>query len=97
LNIDNPDHLLKRWKKVGLGATIAIILSVSIYLGIQATRKPVSSGPTSPLFVGSEGCRECHQKEYETWKGSHHALAMLAPRQDLALLHQGQEVLCLHR
>jgi len=27
-------------------------------------------------FVGSEVCSECHQKEYQEWKQSHHDLAM---------------------
>jgi len=27
-------------------------------------------------FVGGEKCRTCHQKEYQSWQGSHHALAM---------------------
>jgi len=28
------------------------------------------------IFEGDLTCRECHQKEYDEWKGSHHDLAM---------------------
>jgi hypothetical protein len=27
-------------------------------------------------FVGANACAECHSKEYEAWRGSHHELAM---------------------
>lgn len=30
----------------------------------------------SARFVGSEKCKDCHQKEYSEWMGSHHQLAM---------------------
>ena len=75
----DTDNTLERWKKAGLAATIAILLSVPLYLGMQATRKPPRTGPSKPLYVGSGACRDCHQKEYAAWKGSNHALAMLAP------------------
>jgi hypothetical protein len=30
-------------------------------------------------YGGSASCRECHEQEYQTWSGSHHALAERAP------------------
>jgi tetratricopeptide (TPR) repeat protein len=33
-------------------------------------------GQASPGFVGSAGCRDCHNAEYDSWEGSHHDLAM---------------------
>jgi tetratricopeptide (TPR) repeat protein len=69
----------KSWKLTGIIATIAIILSAPLYLAMKPMRKPHVSQPTAPLFVGSGACRQCHVKEYESWKGSNHALAMLAP------------------
>jgi Tfp pilus assembly protein PilF len=28
-------------------------------------------------YTGTESCRECHEKEYDEWTGSHHDLAMM--------------------
>lgn len=36
----------------------------------------VSSTHTDMTYVGVAACRECHQDEYERWRGSHHDLAM---------------------
>ena len=36
-------------------------------------------------FVGSAACADCHQGEYEAWKGSHHELAM-QPATDATVL-----------
>jgi predicted CXXCH cytochrome family protein len=30
----------------------------------------------APTFVGAQACAGCHAAEFDTWKGSHHALAM---------------------
>ncbi len=35
---------------------------------------PPDDGP--PTFVGSGACADCHQGEFNAWKGSHHELAM---------------------
>lgn len=32
--------------------------------------------PSEPQFTGSAACAECHVKEYQAWRNSHHALAM---------------------
>lgn len=75
----NTDNALKLWKKTGFVAGIAILLTVGLYLGVQGLRKPPRTEPSIPRYVGSGACRDCHKKEYDAWKGSHHALAMLAP------------------
>ncbi|MGK3936769.1 multiheme c-type cytochrome, partial [Enterococcus faecium] len=31
---------------------------------------------TPAKYVGAAVCKECHAAEYDSWKGSHHALAM---------------------
>ncbi len=41
------------------------------YQAIQESREYVPSE-----FVGSNTCKSCHQKEFETWEGSHHDQAM---------------------
>lgn len=71
---------LSSWKRTGLAATIVIVLTIPLYLGLSPFRKQHVSAPSVPLYVGSGACRDCHVKEYEAWKGSNHALAMLAPR-----------------
>ncbi len=39
--------------------------------------RPGAAPPTIPLtYMGSESCRECHEKEHDLWLGSHHDLAM---------------------
>ncbi len=30
---------------------------------------------SADMYIGSESCGECHPKEYEVWKNSHHAKA----------------------
>ncbi|GAB1308723.1 multiheme c-type cytochrome [Urechidicola sp. KH5] len=35
-----------------------------------------SSAMPASHFVGSQDCKSCHQKEFDTWKGSHHDNAM---------------------
>ena len=30
---------------------------------------------SADMYIGSESCKECHPKEYEVWKNSHHAKA----------------------
>jgi tetratricopeptide (TPR) repeat protein len=77
-----PKDELQSWKRAGVAATIAIILSIPLYLGLRPFQRMHSASPAEPLFVGSTACRDCHTKEYDAWKGSNHALAMLAPRQD---------------
>jgi Tfp pilus assembly protein PilF len=47
----------------------------------DAPERGVASEPTSKVqapaeYVGSEACRDCHVREYQSWSGSHHALAM---------------------
>ncbi|MBC2743841.1 MAG: hypothetical protein HGJ93_12540, partial [Desulfosarcina sp.] len=44
----------------------------------ERARRSAAKGtiPPAAAFVGSEACRDCHQSEYDKWKGSHHQLAM---------------------
>jgi hypothetical protein len=44
---------------------------------VEKPSAPVSVKTPEPAhFVGAESCQQCHQKEFEAWRGSHHALAM---------------------
>jgi len=74
-----PDRSIRCWKITGIIATLVIILSLPLYL-IKEKRfsTPEDSVAAKPpvAFIGSEKCKECHQAEYDRWKGSHHDLAM---------------------
>ncbi|HTO23778.1 MAG TPA: multiheme c-type cytochrome, partial [Spirochaetia bacterium] len=68
------------WRIAGVVATTVIVLAMPLHLAVRALRKPRVPAPTAALYVGSGSCRDCHAREYQSWQGSHHALAMLAPR-----------------
>jgi|WetSurMetagenome_2_1015567.scaffolds.fasta_scaffold01796_3 tetratricopeptide (TPR) repeat protein len=73
------------WRMAGIIATLGIALSVPLYLAVHALRGPRETAPPEALYVGSQSCAPCHKPEFEKWKGSHHALAMLPPRPDTVL------------
>ncbi len=79
------DDPLWRWRLVGLTATVAIVLSVPLYLAVRSARGPRVTGPPEALYVGSERCAPCHKAAYDKWKGSHHELAMQAAREGTVL------------
>jgi tetratricopeptide (TPR) repeat protein len=70
---------MKNWKIAGFIATIAIVLSIPLYL-LKTTHiisRPNGILPTpAAAFAGSRKCRECHKKEYDAWQNSHHDHAM---------------------
>ena len=70
---------MKRWKITGVVATIVIVLSIPLYLlkhtSIFSVTDGVQPKPT-PSFVGTQKCMDCHQKEYDKWRDSHHDHAM---------------------
>src|SRR5574341_1563208 len=45
------------------------------FLTQKAPGSQPASAPT-PKYVGAQACAACHKNEYDSWKGSHHALAM---------------------
>ncbi len=73
----NIDPLYK-YKFIGLAASLVIVLILPVYvlkeLSGQA-RRAITPAETA-TFVGRDKCVDCHQKEYKTWQGSHHDLAM---------------------
>jgi tetratricopeptide (TPR) repeat protein len=70
---------MKRWKITGVIATMIIVLSIPFYL---LKHKHITSGSEgvqpkpAPTFVGTRKCMDCHQKEYDKWRNSHHDHAM---------------------
>ena len=56
--------------------TIAIILLLPLYLLKQSYFSDNKTTASISEYVGKETCIECHQAEYNDWKGSDHDLAM---------------------
>ena len=81
----NQGDPLRRWRLVGVAATLVIVLSVPLYLAVRSLRGPRVTGPPEALYVGSERCAPCHKAAYDKWKGSHHELAMQAARDGTVL------------
>lgn len=73
------DHSLKPWIITGIIATLVTVFSLPLYLLRERALPsiPMNTEPhPSAVFVGSEKCRDCHRREYDKWKGSHHERAM---------------------
>ena len=79
------DDSLRGWNVAGVAATAAIVLSIPLYLVVHARQRPRSTPAGEARYVGSESCRACHQKAYDSWKGSHHAKAMRAAKDGTVL------------
>jgi len=62
------------------------MLRISLYLFVLFLSTNVIAGKvTSSGFVGSQQCKQCHQNQYELWKGSHHDHAMEAATDESVL------------
>lgn len=44
--------------------------------GEQPSKPMAASSPAPPAYVGSAACARCHEEANESWRGSHHDLAM---------------------
>lgn len=86
-SITPSDSVFK--SKVFLIIALCLFAMTGIYFVIQAKKvssPTVAQTPTKPEtvkasepahYVGAETCQQCHQTEFNTWKDSHHALAMM--------------------
>jgi predicted CXXCH cytochrome family protein len=70
--------LARKWTfaLAGLGAAIVAGAVLLWHARKPSGPPPESTVRASPQFVGSAACVDCHAKETEAWRGSHHALAM---------------------
>lgn len=66
------------WNKLALASAVLIVFAFPLYLLMY--HLPSMQEPDNmygqPTFTGGESCIECHQKEFDLWKGSDHDLAM---------------------
>jgi len=69
---------LRRWTSLGLFASLAIVLSIPVYL-VKERLAPNNGQRLSALeheFVGRESCISCHEAATQAWLGSDHDNAM---------------------
>jgi tetratricopeptide (TPR) repeat protein len=65
------------WEWTGLMAAIVIVVSLPIYyIYFVKNVDELIEIKQNSTFVGSAQCRDCHNREYDSWEGSHHDLAM---------------------
>ena len=74
----------KRWI-ASVGVALLALAAVVAFLLLRRGESPApppqpsSAAPVSTLaarYVGGHACASCHSKDFESWKGSHHDLAM---------------------
>jgi tetratricopeptide (TPR) repeat protein len=75
---------LRRWEVAGLVALSVMVLVVPLSLLRRPSGSASESGPV-PAFVGTVACADCHQKEYEEWRGSDHDRAMEEANEETVL------------
>jgi len=71
------DNTTTAWELTAILAGLVIVISLPIYYFTVVKHQDdvVVLTPVS-TFVGSTECRDCHNREYDNWEGSHHDLAM---------------------
>jgi tetratricopeptide (TPR) repeat protein len=85
------------WELAGLLATMVIVVSLPVYyyLVVKDRGETVISSPEA-TFVGSTECRDCHNREYDNWEGSHHDLAMAVANETSVLGDFNEAEFTLH-
>jgi tetratricopeptide (TPR) repeat protein len=73
---DSTNGNLIHWKKAGFIATVIIVLAFPAYIARIAIERRIPSFENRPVYSGRASCVECHKKEDDLWRGSHHDLAM---------------------
>jgi tetratricopeptide (TPR) repeat protein len=65
------------WELTGLLAGLVIVVSLPVYFfTVVKNKSDLETSAPAATFVGSVECRDCHNREFESWEGSHHDLAM---------------------
>ena len=67
---------MKNWKLTGFIATAVIVLVIPIYIASFYFKQQNNIISDDAEYIGRERCKDCHQKEYKAWTGSHHDKAM---------------------
>ncbi|MDX1701532.1 MAG: multiheme c-type cytochrome, partial [Melioribacteraceae bacterium] len=67
---------MHNWKIAGFVATAIIVLTIPIYIASTYFEDKSLVATDALEYIGKERCKDCHQKEYKAWTGSHHDNAM---------------------
>jgi tetratricopeptide (TPR) repeat protein len=67
---------MKNWKILGFIATAVIVLAIPIYVVTFYLKDTTHTISDEAEYIGRDRCKDCHQKEYKAFTGSHHDLAM---------------------
>jgi len=67
---------MTRWLRLGVFATVVIVLSVPAYLLKKRLDGPAVTTEVAADFVGREQCVSCHEDAYQGWSRSDHDHAM---------------------
>ena len=75
--MNRPRNNTAAWEWTALIAAAVIVLSLPFYyFSLEKNREEVTPLSPEPAFVGSSECRDCHNREFDNWLGSHHDRAM---------------------
>jgi tetratricopeptide (TPR) repeat protein len=91
---------MKNWNITGFVATLVIVVSLPLYY-LKVERGRTSTYETGAVlpeatFVGSQKCKDCHQKAYDQWQNSHHDRAMDVAGEDTVLGDFNDAVFKIH-
>ncbi len=75
----DPRHTLHKWKSPASSPPLVIVVSRFPFMSLKEAfverARDAEPGPEA-AFVGKEKCIKCHEKAYESWRGSDHDNAM---------------------
>jgi len=74
--MSGPRNRTNTWEWLGLAAALLICIALPIHYFSNPEQPDIDVTNTEAAFVGSEQCRDCHNREYDNWEDSHHDLAM---------------------
>ena len=81
-----PSNHTAAWEWAGLIAAIIIVVALpAYYFAIEQNRAGLDVPDATATFVGSAACRDCHNREFDSWEGSHHDMAMAIAGEDTVL------------
>jgi Tfp pilus assembly protein PilF len=77
----------RSWKIAGAVALGVIVISIPLYVLLEANRRDTSSlhQVADAEFVGREQCTDCHETAYQGWLGSDHDNAMARASEESVL------------
>lgn len=84
--MNRPSNKTAAWEWAGLIAAMVIVVALPVYyFAFEQNRVETAVPDAEASFVGSTACRDCHNREYDSWEGSHHDLAMAVASEETVL------------